>query len=39
MSLIDSLCICYNLVDHNNLPGIPPLPEAYIVPSSKESRI
>ncbi len=28
---MDSLCICYNLVDHN-LPGIPPLPEAYIVP-------
>ncbi|MBW1294383.1 SNF2 helicase associated domain-containing protein [Aquimarina litoralis] len=29
---MDSLCICYNLVDHANLPGIPPLPEAYIVP-------
>ncbi|WP_378182211.1 hypothetical protein [Aquimarina sp. SS2-1] len=29
---MDSLCICYNLVDHENLSGIPPLPEAYIVP-------
>lgn len=29
---MDSLCICYNLVDHANLPSIPPLPEAYIVP-------
>ncbi|WP_299184283.1 SNF2 helicase associated domain-containing protein [uncultured Aquimarina sp.] len=33
---MDSLCICYNLVDHNNLPGIPPLPEAYIVPVTNE---
>lgn len=31
---MDSLCICYNLVDNKNLPGIPPLPEAYIVPVS-----
>ncbi|WP_299255852.1 SNF2 helicase associated domain-containing protein [uncultured Aquimarina sp.] len=29
---MDSFCICYNLVDHNNFPGIPPLPEVYIVP-------
>ncbi len=29
---MDSLCICYNLVDHKNFSGIPPLPEAYIVP-------
>lgn len=28
---MDSLCICYNLVDHN-LPEIPLLPEAYVVP-------
>ncbi|AXT57989.1 hypothetical protein J8L88_09645 [Aquimarina sp. MMG015] len=33
---MDSLCICYNLVDHNNLPGIPPLPEAYIVPVTND---
>ncbi len=32
----DSLCICYNLVDHKNLPEIPPLPEAYIVPLSED---
>ncbi|MDH7445252.1 hypothetical protein [Aquimarina sp. 2201CG14-23] len=34
---MDSLCICYNLVDHNNIPGIPPLPEAYIVPVTNGS--
>ncbi|WP_438710142.1 SNF2-related protein [Aquimarina muelleri] len=28
---MDSFCICYNLVDHN-LPGIPALPDAYVVP-------
>ncbi|MHA7056158.1 hypothetical protein ACWGOQ_0002990 [Aquimarina sp. M1] len=33
---MNSFCICYNLVDHNNLPGIPPLPEAYIVPVNDE---
>jgi len=33
---MDSLCICYNLVDQKNLPGIPPLPEAYIVPVNND---
>ncbi|MFD2564200.1 hypothetical protein [Aquimarina rubra] len=33
---MDSLCICYNLVDHNKLSGIPPLPEAYIVPVNND---
>ncbi len=28
---MDSFCICYNLVDHN-LPEIPALPDAYVVP-------
>jgi len=31
---MDSLCICYNLVNHPHLSGIPSLPEAYIVPLS-----
>ncbi|WP_299214795.1 SNF2 helicase associated domain-containing protein [uncultured Aquimarina sp.] len=33
---MDSFCICYNLVDHNNFPGIPPLPETYIVPVNND---
>jgi len=29
---MDALCICYNLIDHANLPEIPCLPEAFLVP-------
>lgn len=32
---MDSLCICYNLVDNKFL-DIPPLPEAYIVPTTND---
>ncbi|GAA3513641.1 hypothetical protein GCM10022393_29310 [Aquimarina addita] len=33
---MDSLSICYNITD-NKLPGMPPLPEVYIVPVTNES--
>ncbi len=33
---MDTFCICYNLVSHSH-PGIPFLPEAYIVPVTNDS--